>query len=85
LLVGLSAGYDLLFGAADAPRGRRAIPGLLARVWILVLLTTVGIDALLFGQNAVLQLTYLLALPLLPVQLGFLVSLLLASYFWIGG
>lgn len=79
LLGGLYAGYDLVFGVKD---WRSAVRGVVARCYLFALLTTVGIDAVLFSQNAVLQLGYILGLPLLAVQVGFVLSLLVASYFW---
>jgi hypothetical protein len=81
LLVGLYAGYDLVFGVKD---WRNALHGVVARCYLFALLTTVGIDAIFFNQNAILQFGYILGLPLLAVQVGFVLTLLVASYFWSG-
>ncbi len=81
LLAGIYAGYDLLFGVRD---WRQAVPGVIARGWICVLLATVGVDQVFFGQNALLQVGYILAIPLLAVQVGVVLSLVVASYLWSG-
>jgi len=81
LLGGVLAGYELLF----LPGTWFKDPiGSIARGWVFVILTTIGIDELVFGQNAILQVGYVLGLPLLPLQIGFVVSLLVAIYFWSG-
>lgn len=82
MLGSLYAGYDLLFGVKT---WKHAVPGVIARGWICVLLATVGIDQIVFGQNAVLLVGYLLGLPLLAIQAGFILSLLVASYLWSSG
>lgn len=79
LLGGLFAGYELLFSTSAWSKN---VVGTIARGWVFVILTTVGIDELAFGQNAILQVGYVLGLPLLPLQLGFAVSLLAAIYLW---
>jgi len=81
LLGGLLAGYELLF--LPDVWSKNAI-GFVARGWVFVILTTIGVDELIFGQNAVLQVGYLLGLQLLPLQIGFVVSLVVAIYFWTG-
>ncbi|HVC33409.1 MAG TPA: hypothetical protein VNL16_07860 [Chloroflexota bacterium] len=82
LVGGVYAGYDLLFGV---PSWKAAAARVIARVWVCVLLVTVGVDQIVFGQNAVLQVGYLLGLPLLAVQIGFILSLVVALYGWSGG
>ena len=81
LVGGLLASYDLLFGVQD---WRATVSAIIARCWICVLLTTIGIDETFFGQNAVLQVGYLFGLPLLAMQIGFLASLVIAGYLWFG-
>ncbi len=81
LLGGLLAGHELLF--LPGAWSKNAI-GFIARGWIFVILTTVGIDELVFGQNAVLQIGYVLGLPLRSLQIGFVVSFFIAIYFWTG-
>lgn len=78
-LGGLYAGSDLLFGVRS---WRQAVPGLLARAWVCLLLTTAGVDQVVFSQNAFLQVGYLLGLPLNVVQVATIASLVVASLFW---
>jgi hypothetical protein len=82
LLGAIYAAYDLVFGVHD---WGQALPGVIARGWICALLATVGVDQVVFGQNALLQLGYLLGLPLLAVQIGVVLSLLVAGYLWSSG
>ena len=79
LLGGFYAGYDLLFGVEN---WRKAVPSVIARSWVCALLAMIGIDQVFFGQNAVLQIGFLLGLPLLAIQIGFIVSLGIAVYLW---
>ena len=81
LLAGLYAGYDLLFATRH---WNRDLAGVVARAWVFVLLVTIGLDQMLFGQNAVLQIGYVFGLPLLAVQIGFVISLLVATFIWSG-
>ena len=82
LLGGLYAGYDLIYGVRS---WKQAVPGVIARGWVCALLVTVGIDQIVFGQNAVLLIGYLFGLPLLAIQIGFILSLLVAGYLWSNG
>jgi hypothetical protein len=77
--TGLYAGFDLLFGVKS---WSQAVSGVIARGFLFVVLSTVGIDQLLFGQNAVLQVGYAFGLPLVAVQVGFAGAILIAIYFW---
>ena len=72
------AGYELAF----RPASWRRWPGVAARVWIVVLLGTFGVDETFFGQNALLAAGYLLGIPLLPLQVGVVLSLALALWAW---
>jgi hypothetical protein len=76
---GMYAAYDFLFGPRRTAKSRASD---VAGGIIFVILMTIGIDEVFFGQNAVLQVGYILQLPLLAVQIGFIAALLLASYAW---
>lgn len=79
-LVGaLYAGYELLIGTSVWRRWS----ALAARVWILLLLGTVGVDEVFFRQNALLTAGYLLGLPLFPFQVAIVASLVVATWVWI--
>ncbi len=82
LIGAIYAGYDLVFGVRD---WGQMLPGVIARGWICALFATVGVDQVVFSQNALLQLGYLLGLPLLAVQIGVVLSLLVAGYLWSSG
>lgn len=78
LLAAGYAGYELIFTA----RPWHNWVAVAARAWIVVLLGTFGVDETFFGQNALLAAGYLLALPLLPLQVGVVASLVLAAWAW---
>jgi hypothetical protein len=76
---GVYAGWEL---ALARPVGRRSFAGDAARAFVLVVLLIIGIDELVFGQNAILSVGYLLQLPLQSVQLAFGAALAVAAFVW---
>jgi hypothetical protein len=74
----LYAAYELAF----RPWVWRHRIGVIARAWVVVLPGTVGIDEVLFGQNALLAAGYFFTLPLVPLQVAVVVSLLVAMWAW---
>jgi hypothetical protein len=79
IVGGAYAAFDLL---STGGRARRPLRSDIAGAFVLVLLLTIGVDLIIFGQNAVLQVGFILQLPLLAVQIAFVAVLLLASFVW---
>lgn len=79
LAAALYAAYELVM---PAPAGQRWA-GVVARIWICLLLGSVGIDEIIFGQNALLVAGYLLGVPLFPLQIGVAISIVAATWAWI--